>query len=97
MTLVADERVLEFIRARGGRLHLVVRTGRCCGGGPRLLTAATTPPADAGRYRAVAGAGIELRVSPRLAPLPDELRLRLRGRHRPRIDILWDGAACLLP
>ena len=82
----------EAVRARGGRLFVWPKRGRCCG--ITFLQASTEPPDR--EFRCVNSIGIEVYLAAGLRELPEELHVELRGRRRHRhLEAYWNGCAYL--
>jgi hypothetical protein len=92
MRLVAPPDALTFVRANGGRLFVWTESTRCCSGLTTRLKASTEP--DPGReFRSVPSDQLDVFFPERLARLPQELHLELKGRRRRRLEAYWDGCA----
>ncbi|HXY79866.1 MAG TPA: hypothetical protein VEH55_00735 [Gaiellaceae bacterium] len=89
MRVVVSEPARSEIAARGGRLYVRLKRGRCCGRPTTLVTA--SEPAAGVEFRRVDGAhGFDLFVPAQLGRLPDELHVDLVRR---RVEAYWDGCA----
>jgi hypothetical protein len=87
MELVADPRVVEAIRERGGALYVWPRKARCCGGAI-TLEAATERPDKVFRQVEVGGIDLYLTVG---MTLPESLHVEISRRGR--IRAFWNGLA----
>jgi hypothetical protein len=89
MKVVVSDEATELIQARGGRLYVWVKKGRCCGAA-RTLTTSSEAPARQEFRRIEAGERFELFIPAHLDPLPDELQLDTR-RYPRRVEAYWNG------
>jgi hypothetical protein len=90
--VTADERVADYVIARGGVLWVRSGRRRCCGGSMTVLRTTTTEPANADDYDTLA---CDLPFTVRFlaaAGQPAELTVELRGAPR-RPAAYWDGCA----
>ncbi len=91
MRVVADPTAVEFINERGGMVF--VRPHRASWCAPIVdLRATTEPPRGAIGYKREEGAGFLLFFHPAIRTRPAELQVAVRGRHRPRVEVYWDGS-----
>ena len=89
MRVVVSEPARSLIAARGGRLYVRLKRGRCCGGLTRVVTA--SEPAAGVEFRCVDGSqGFDLFVPVHLERLPDELHVEVVRR---RVEAFWNGCA----
>ena len=89
MRVVTSELARELIQARGGRLYIWLKRGRCCGNVTTLATA-NEPPHDRAFRQVERGGAFELFIPAALTRLPDELHLDVSRRRR-RVEAYWDG------
>lgn len=90
--LVSDE-ARGFIAERGGTVFVRAGVSRCCHGSISLLRVGTDAPADAARFDAVDGGGLDVRYLGTARGRPDALTIELRGRLRPHLVAYKDGCA----
>ena len=91
MRVVVSDPAVDLIAARGGRLYVWLKKGRCCGA---LTTLATSSEPPGGKEFSLAAADerLELYVPAGLAGLPEELHLDVRRFPR-RVEAYWNGCA----
>jgi len=85
----------RHVRDHGGRLYVWASGAACCGG-TRFIEASTDAPPDAASFVPADTSDIVVLVRPAVGRLPDELRVDLRGRLRPRVEASWNGCAYLV-
>jgi hypothetical protein len=85
----------RYVGDHGGRLYVWASGAACCGG-TRFIEASTDAPSDADSFVPADTSGLEVLVRPAVGQLPDELRVDLRGRLRPRVEASWNGCAYLV-
>jgi hypothetical protein len=91
MTAMTTPEAAAFIAERGGRLYVWADMFRCCGGTPvRIVRSSTSPPRAAAGFERFSTGDFEILLHPSAGPPPAEIRVRLRGRWRPRISVYWD-------
>jgi hypothetical protein len=92
MRVVASPEVADVVRARGGRLFVWPRQGRCCAHGLAWLEAGHEPKPGT-TFESVPVEGFQLHVA-RMARTPTELTLDVHGRgRRRRVAAYWDDCA----
>jgi hypothetical protein len=90
MRISADPAAVAFISEHGGMVF--VRPYRAVLCGPITdLEATTEPPRGALDYQRVETERFLLFLHPSIRRRPEELVVAVRGRHRPRVRVYWDG------
>ncbi len=87
MEVVAEPRVIDEIRLRGGAVYVWPRKLRCCGG--TIVLDAATDPGDK-EFRLEVDGPVRVFVTVGMA-VPDTLHLEIDRRSRVRA--FWDGLA----
>jgi hypothetical protein len=93
MRIVASPDVVEFVRAKGGRVF-VWTVSMVYGFGFRgvfSLEASTESPGPEREFLRFGGDGIEVLYDPGAHGTPDELHLQLKGRTRKRVAAYFNG------
>jgi hypothetical protein len=89
--VVASRKAEVFVADHGGRLFVWPVRVPCCRG-VTFLEAATEAAAER-PFRRIESSPFEVLMDARVARLPDELHVELRGRRRKRVAAYWDGCA----
>lgn len=93
MRVVATDRVVEFIRSRGGALYVWADLAACPGCRLPFLSASTEPPAGPRRFARLGGGPFELYYDDGGLERPRQLVVELRGWRRDRLLVrspdLW--------
>jgi hypothetical protein len=88
--VVANPKVVEFVRERGGCLF--VWTDRLASSqNVTYIEASTQSPGADHEFRRLLGGGFELLIDAGGADLPDELHLDVKGWPTKRIRAYWNG------
>jgi len=92
-TIVADDRVRDFVARSGGRLYVWTVDHRCCTGALTLLEAAVAPPATwRSRVDPIDAGGFELYFDGGVHGRPRTLVLEL-GRRGRKVRAFWNDCA----
>ena len=96
MEILASDRALELVRARGGHVWVWLDVRRCCSGAVSYLGASCSEPTQRRsglphRFEQIRLDDIIVQASLGRRRPPDELHIGVRGRLRPRIEAYWNG------
>ena len=95
MLVTASADLVSFVRASGGSVWVRCRPQYCCGG-VVFLVATVRPPASSAGYEPFIVEDILVVARLPVGLRPDELRLSMEGRRRPRPVAAWDGCAYIV-
>ena len=93
MKIVASPEVIEFVRARGGRVFVWTMAMRYAHGFQNVfvLEASTESPGAEREFVRFEGRGIHVLYDPGAHGTPDEIHLAVVGRLRKRLRAYWNG------
>jgi hypothetical protein len=91
--IVASPEVIEFVRARGGRVFVWTVGMRYAHGFQNVfvLEASTESPGAEREFVRFEGRGIRVLYDPGAHGTPDEIHLAVVGRLRKRLRAYWNG------
>jgi hypothetical protein len=90
MRVTASPEAVALVRERGGKVYVLARRSRCCGGTLTFLETAGEPGDR--MFNRFEADGIEVYVDERLKP-PDEIELALGGLRNRHLRAYWNGCA----